>query len=165
MGAGKSFIGGQLAEHLELPFVDIDQQIEQESGMTIQQIFTHQGEAAFRVLEEEVLAKYLASTPPAVIATGGGCILSQNNRELLNQSSWVVYLMVSAAVAIARCENHKHIRPLLQDENPLACWEMITQKRQMHYDSVADMIFNTDDLSVNELVAQILTAKDAQNGC
>ena len=158
MGAGKSFVGEQLAAHLNLPFIDIDREIEKSSGMTAHQIFRHDGEAAFRMLEEQALAKVLDLSEPAVIATGGGCVLAKSNRNKLAQNSWVVYLKVSGSVAIARCTDGERVRPLLQDENPLARWELISHERQVHYDSLANVSINTDETPAKELVAKIAAA-------
>ena len=155
MGAGKSFIGERLAQYLKLPFVDIDHEVEISTGMTVSQLFKHSGQAAFRMLEEQALAKVLAATSPLVIATGGGCVLAQSNRELMAKNSWVVYLKVSAEVALARCKESKGIRPLLEDENPLTRWEAMAQARQPHYEMFADATFDTDHVSVAYLVSQI----------
>lgn len=158
MCAGKSFIGEQLAQHLNFQFIDIDHEVEFMAGMTVQQLFKHQGEAAFRLLEEEALAKVLGTALHTVISTGGGCVLAKKNRELIVKSSWIVYLKVSANVALVRCESSKKVRPLLLEGNPLTRWEAIAQERKPHYETLADIVLDTDHALATELVAQIVEA-------
>src|SRR5919112_1527773 len=83
MGSGKTTVGGRLARILDRPFVDSDVQVEQRAARTVREIFETDGEAAYRVLESEVLAEALASEEPAVIAAAGGTILDANNRHRL----------------------------------------------------------------------------------
>jgi shikimate kinase len=164
MGAGKSFIGEHLAQRLGLAFVDIDREIEQDAGMTVAEIFAHQGEAAFRLLEEQTLAKLLKGAEPAVIATGGGCVLAQANRQQLQDHCWVVYLQVSGPVAMERCMDRAQVRPLLQSEDPLVRWEAITHERQIHYSGSADATVNTDGQLAQALVDQIVAEWEQVNG-
>ena len=83
MGAGKSTMGAQVARRLGRRFVDLDREIEARAGITIDELFARDGEAAFRVLEESVAASVLAAAEPAVIALGGGAVLSAETRERL----------------------------------------------------------------------------------
>jgi shikimate kinase len=156
MGAGKSFIGEQLAKRLNFSFVDIDREIEKSAGMLIHQIFEHQGEAAFRLWEEKELARLLQSQKPMIIATGGGCVLAKKNRQQLKDRCWVIYLRVSGSVAIERCGCLEKVRPLLQSENPLKRWESLFLDRQMHYEDLADVVFNTDGVSAENLIQAII---------
>ncbi|MEE9562588.1 MAG: shikimate kinase, partial [Thermoanaerobaculia bacterium] len=83
MGVGKSTVGQCLAAALELPFVDLDEEIEGHTGESIAGTFDQRGEAAFRQIEAEVLAA-VVRRPPAVIATGGGTVTREENRVLMN---------------------------------------------------------------------------------
>lgn len=163
MGCGKSFIGEQLAQRLHREFVDIDQQIVENSGMSIQQIFEHQGEAAFRLLEEEELQAAL-EVPNRVIATGGGVVLSRHNRECIQSSCWTVYLQVSATVALRRCEQSPQVRPLLNHDNKLEKWQEIMRVRESLYAELADSSFQTDTCSAAALVEQIIQAWEQKHG-
>lgn len=156
MGAGKSFVGEHLAQRLGLGFVDVDREIEQAVGMTVAEIFSHPGEAAFRLLEEQTLATLLKNAKQTVIATGGGCVLAQGNRQQLQDHCWVVYLQVSGSVAITRCADRPQVRPLLQGQDPLARWHAITHDRQIHYTSLADITVNTDGQLAQDLVDTIM---------
>src|SRR5262249_43250792 len=78
-GCGKSALGRRLAPRLELPFVDVDEEIEQAAGKSIKEIFVDHGEAYFRDGERRVIARLLASGPQ-VLATGGGALLNEETR-------------------------------------------------------------------------------------
>ena len=94
MGSGKSTVGRHLAGLLRCPFIDSDVEIVARSGADIPWIFDVEGEAGFRRRESAVLQD-LAQRPQAVIATGGGAVVSEENRTLMSNSGLVVYLDVS----------------------------------------------------------------------
>jgi shikimate kinase len=100
MGAGKSTVGPMLAAGLGLPFADLDHVIEQQQGRPVRDIFAADGEAAFRALEHETLASFLAG-PDAVLALGGGAVGHPGSRRLLSAVS-VVYLEVGYDEALRR---------------------------------------------------------------
>ena len=112
-GSGKSTIGRQLARQWHLPFIDSDHVIEQRLGCTIKQYFAEHGEAAFRDVEQQVLAELLAATAPCVLSTGGGSVLRAANRQALQAHSTVFYLQ-STPEDIARRLRNDTTRPLMQ---------------------------------------------------
>ena len=122
MGAGKSVVGALLAESLGYSHCDTDAMVEASCGMSIPQIFEHQGEADFRLHEEQALKEAL-SMQRVVISTGGGVVLSQSNQALMAETGWVVYLSVSAAISKARCEVEGDTRPLLARFPKQEDWE------------------------------------------
>jgi len=148
MGAGKTTVGTQLAELLNLDFIDTDLLLEQQFDSSIVDIFQNYGMQFFRHQESRVLAQSI-STPNSVIATGGGCILDPSNRQLLQQHGLVCYLTVSTVVQrqrLAGCNTRPlYLSATMSDRAPL-------------YASVADFSINTDMHAPTALVEQIHTA-------
>ena len=111
-GSGKSRLGKIVAEHLGLPFIDLDEAVQEASDRTIPDLF-RAGEEVFRTLETQALKDALAG-PKALIATGGGIVEREENRELLAQFP-VVFLDIDIEEAIVRA-SRSGSRPLLQDD-------------------------------------------------
>lgn len=113
-GSGKSTIGKQLAIHLDLPFIDLDKEIERETGQKIRFIFQEKGEAYFRELERDTLHKLIHEHLSFVMATGGGAPCFYDNLRQMKEVGITVFLNVSPA-AIARRMSKKGVkkRPLL----------------------------------------------------
>ena len=129
MGAGKSSIGGLLAERLGRPFYDSDASIEELTGCTVQELF-RMGEAEFRAQEAAVIRRIVAG-PPAVIALGGGALELGETRELLASSSFVVHLHLSWPEVRSVLPTLSADRPLLQQ--PLADIHRLYLDRQKTY--------------------------------
>jgi shikimate kinase len=116
MGAGKTSVGRLLAERLKMPFVDLDLEIEQRTGMAIREIFATGGEPAFRQLEHETLHQVLQGAE-AVVATGGGTVTFEPSARLLAASGLSVFLNPSFATIVGRIGGRGKIdRPLFRDE-------------------------------------------------
>jgi len=117
MGVGKSTIGKALAAELDYTFLDTDQLIEERTGADISWIFDVEGEAGFREREHSLLKELLEDrSQPSIIATGGGIIMREDNRRLLQGCDAVVYLSADIEQLIARTARDKK-RPLLQVDN------------------------------------------------
>lgn len=114
-GAGKSTLARLLAERLGRPWADTDQLIVAQAGRPIPAIFAEEGEPAFRDRESATLAEALAAGPQ-VLATGGGIVLRPENRALLRDRAFVVWLDAPDAVLLARLRAHDEERPLLADD-------------------------------------------------
>ncbi len=147
MGVGKTTIGKKLAKRLELPFIDTDQVVVKSHG-PIDRIFQTQGEIVFRKLEEESVANALAF--PAVIATGGGAILSETTQNNL-KSSYVIYLSTDGTHMKSRLSHSK--RPLLA--NGMDDWKRIYAERKPLYEQLADLEIDTSKMSLNETIRLI----------
>ncbi|MEO0396191.1 MAG: shikimate kinase [Cyanobacteria bacterium P01_A01_bin.137] len=130
MGAGKTTIGKHLAHTLNYRFIDTDDVIVQATGQSINQIFTEQGEAAFRDIETQVLAQ-VAPYTRTVIATGGGMVIKQENWSYL-QSGLVVWLNVSIDELMMRLSRDKS-RPLLKQGNLRDKLTTLLEQRQNRY--------------------------------
>ncbi len=138
MGAGKTSVGKILARKLQYPFIDVDEEIEKNAGTTISRIFEEKGEAAFRLLEEKTLERLVATTSQAVIATGGGIILSPTNRKLMRQEGVWVFLDASLEIIKQRIGHTTH-RPLLKSPNLAKIY-----KERMPYYRQSEIIINTE---------------------
>jgi len=151
MGAGKSTIGRVLAAELHLNFRDSDRVIEERTGANIPWIFDMEGEEGFRDRESTVLGE-LAKEQNMVIATGGGIVLRNVNREIMKASGYVCYLTASIDQLVERTARDKK-RPLLQVDNPRQKIIELLAARDPIYREAADFIINTDRRSP-KLVAQ-----------
>jgi shikimate kinase len=153
MGAGKSTVGRILAEKLGYDFMDSDHEIEARTGVTIPVIFDIEGEAGFRARETAVIDD-ITQQPGLVLATGGGAVLSAENRRHLAARGFVVYLRSTLPALIQRTKNDRN-RPLLQTENPETVIERLLTERGPLYEEVADLIVDTQQASVFRVVRHI----------
>lgn len=155
MGAGKSSIGRQLAKELRLTFYDSDTEIETRTGIGIPWIFDVEGEAGFRKREERVIAD-LTKLHNIVLATGGGVVLSESNRQALAGAGKIIYLDVSLAQQLTRIERDRERRPLANTDDLPATLQRMQALRHPLYQMLADWTFNTDNLSVRTIVQAII---------
>ncbi len=153
-GAGKSAIGRRLAQRLQLPFIDSDQLIEQRVGCSIREYFEREGEAAFRDLEQAVIAE-LATSTRGIVSTGGGSVLREANREQLKRHFHVVYLRASPEDLFRRLR-HDVKRPLLQVADPLGRLRELHDARDPLYRAVAHSVIDTGRPTVATLVHTIV---------
>lgn len=159
MGAGKSTIGRLLAGLLSLDFVDTDTVIEQRTGADIPWIFDVEGEEGFRDREASVLAQTLDGSD-RVIATGGGIVMRESNRELLKQHRGVIYLTADVEQLVERTARDKK-RPLLQVEDPRARIKELFELRDPLYREVADIIIKTDRRAPKLVAEEIVRRLEA----
>jgi shikimate kinase len=163
MGSGKSSVARSLARRFGVPFVDVDKRIENRAGTTIAQVFASQGEDAFRALESAALRDALREG--GVIATGGGIIKRPENCELLREASrsgaLVVYLRARPDTLARRIRRQPGVRPLIDaggvlnmDQTRLRVEELLAQ-RSAAYESCANVIIDTDELTLRQVVDAI----------
>jgi shikimate kinase len=152
-GAGKTTVGELLAARLDVPFRDVDHDIEQAAGMSISDIFTTDGEPAFRALEEQAVAAALADHA-GVLALGGGAVLSERTRALLLTPT-VVFLSVNLTEGMRRT-GLSTARPLLAGVNPRATFKALLDARLPLYREIATVEVATDELSPEDIVAAVL---------
>lgn len=154
MGAGKSTVGRFLADKLHYQFLDSDHVIEDKTGATIPMIFDIEGESGFRAREKSAIDD-LTQQSEIVLATGGGAILNPDNRKNLRSRGFVVYLKSSVDSLVQRTR-HDRNRPLLQTEKPEQVLKKLIEERGPLYEEVADLVIQTEQVSVHRVVKQIL---------
>ena len=148
MGVGKTTIGKKLAKQLGKPFVDTDKEIVKQHG-AIAKIFEKSGEQHFRTLESEFLLEALSSD--SVVATGGGVVTQERNREAL-KGSFVIYLSTNGRHMASRLLAGR--RPLLK--NGIADWKRIYEERKPLYEQVATVEIETSSKALNSVVSEIV---------
>lgn len=161
MGAGKTTVGRLLANFLEKKFYDSDREIQKRTGVSIPLIFEIEGEAGFRKRETEMLSE-LVKTGNIVLATGGGAVLSAENRELLKHSGTVIYLRATIDDLWRRTRHDKN-RPLLQTQDPRTKLTELYAQRDPLYRETAHIIVESGKRSARHL-AQLLAQQLACSG-
>lgn len=151
MGSGKSTVGKRLAARLGKQFFDCDQQLVQHLNVDIGTIFDIEGEHGFRQREHDML-KLLCAKSNVVIATGGGCVLRADNRELLQAAGVVIYLRITPQRQLSRLSRDK-TRPLLQAPDRAARLQKMASEREPLYAAIADVIVDSGDHSVAKMAA------------
>lgn len=149
MGAGKSTI----ARGLDPDFVDMDALLEDRLGMPIARFFEENGEAAFRQIEEEVLADLLKTDQ--VVSTGGGVVISQKNRDLLKENSDNIYLKADFETLYQRISADKENKRPLFLNNSKEDLAAIFNERQAWYEEVASKVIDVSKLSLEEIIEEL----------
>jgi shikimate kinase len=156
MGSGKSTVGRELHRLLGYPLVDMDALIEERAGKPITRIFEEDGEAAFRNLESRLLEELALTLDSGhIIATGGGVVVSPQNRACLRRLGYVVWLCAPASVIFNRTRNSVE-RPLLHTGDPAARIQNLLAQRDPWYGDCAHLKLDTVGLSSREIAAGIL---------
>ena len=189
MGCGKSSVGRRLSQLLCCPFIDLDEAVEQAAGKSIPEIFASDGEAAFRTLETQILKDILSAeherqyapcevgrvneiptTISAVLALGGGTVMTPGCAEMVHKNTCCIYLRASIDTLLERLSSNTANRPLLtrdphaalqgaqQRGNPLQerIAELLEQ-RASTYEKTANIIIDTDGKSVDQICLEIFS--------
>ena len=146
MGSGKTTVGKIVAGELFLDFHDTDAKIEDSTGVTIDWIFDIEGEAGFRKRETATL-KEMVALNSIVLATGGGIVIEEENRELLASRGTVFYLHTPLNTQVERTAKDKDPEKVLAD---------LQKSRQSLYEEVADHIINTENKSGSDVANEIV---------
>lgn len=154
MGSGKSAVGEALAGILGYDLIDTDELVAKKAGKSIPEIFGDKGESHFRQIESEVISG-LADRQSVVLATGGGAVLDPQNRHVFESIGLTVYLKATARELYQRIKNDTG-RPLLAGkEDPRGEIKRILKERE-HLYMEADIVIDTEDLSVEEVVDELI---------
>lgn len=152
MGAGKTSVARKLARYSGVASLDMDTYIERRCDMKVREIFAESGEAGFRSVETDVLRE-LASGEPRLVSCGGGVVLAAENRAILKEGGYVVYLQVTAAEAASRISDVS-TRPLFGD---LEHAERVIQERLPLYREVADTTIDTAGRGTGSIARDVFT--------
>lgn len=158
MGAGKSAVGRRLAQRLDMPFVDADEEIEAAAGCTIADFFELHGEAAFRDGEKKVIARLLDG-PPIVLATGGGAFMNDETRARILETALAVWLRADLATLVERTARRDH-RPLLRGKDHETTLRALMDERYPVY-AEAPIVIDSGAGPVTETVEKVIEAIDA----
>ena len=154
MGAGKSAVGRTLAQVLDVPFVDVDHEIERAAAMSIAEVFARDGEQFFRARESEVLERLLAG-PPGVVSTGGGAFLAERNRAAISRMGVSVWLRADLELLWERVR-HKATRPLLHTPDPKGTLTALYEARVDIY-AKADLVVDAHPAySLGDMTKQVI---------
>lgn len=155
MGAGKTTVGEYLSAKLNRELKDIDCVIEQEQKKSIIEIFTDDGEEAFRKLESETIEKF-SNMSDLIISTGGGALEKANNLSNLQKNGIIIYLKADIEELFKRVKNETQ-RPLLKEQDPLEVIKKLIKKREKFY-LMADITIITDNKSPEKITEEIIKA-------
>ena len=169
MGCGKSSVGRRLSEPLCCPFMDLDSVIEEYAGKSIPEIFTANGEAAFRAMEQKVLEALTgggkmpltydrvnaAESEMVVLALGGGTVMTPECAELVQNNTRCIYLKASVETLVEHLDNETDKRPLLSGGDLRTRIEDLMSRRSATYERTAYMIIDTDGKTVDEIASAI----------
>jgi len=155
MASGKSTLGKQLAQSLQIDFLDIDIEIEKNAGAEISWIFEVEGEEGFREREKKALKRSVEKNN-VVISTGGGIVTKKENRDLMIAKGKVVYLKTPIEVLLERTEKDKK-RPLLARGNREEILKILKEERDPQYEEVANIIVDQSELkNRNTVIDEII---------
>ena len=153
MGTGKTSVGQKLAARIQMPLIDTDDIITEDSGMDIPDIFARYGETHFRDLESAAVRK-AANLENHVISTGGGVVLRESNLDVLKRNG-VIFCLTATSEEIWRRVGSETHRPLLQAPNPLGKIEQMLIERRPFY-AHADYEIPTTGLSLTVVTDKIV---------
>lgn len=155
MGCGKTTVGKSLAKLESAIFLDTDERIEEKQGRSISEIFASDSEKTFRDMETAYLKDLIRLRREGmIVSTGGGMPVRMENRELLRELGFVVYLKAEPETVYERVKDDTK-RPLLQCEDPLAKIRDMMEQRREAYESTAHYILQVDQYKQQELAEMI----------
>lgn len=155
MGAGKTAIGRRLAQQLNIPFTDADDEIEQAAGKSISDIFAEDGEDVFRNGEKRVIARLL-DDGSSIMATGGGAYMDEDTRQKIGETGVSVWLKANLDILFERVSRRDN-RPLLQTENPKAVLKSLMDERYPIYQQ-ADIVVQSRNVPHEKIMHEIISA-------
>lgn len=157
MGSGKTSVGQQIAEALDVPLVDVDDVILERTGMTVRQLWERGGEVAYRPLERDAVLHVLVDQRPVVLATPAGAVMDHLVREGIEMAdTFTVWLRAVPETLAARVAPSDH-RPLL-GQDPLGTLRQMAEERSATYEDLADLVLDVEHRSPEQLAAAAIAA-------
>ncbi|MEM0577062.1 shikimate kinase [Flavobacterium polysaccharolyticum] len=159
MGCGKSTIANKLSEKTTIPFLDLDQYIEEKANLSIKELFEKHGEVYFRKLEHEAFVTLLEQEQAIILGLGGGTPCYANNHELLLRPDVIsIYLKASVTTLFERLSRNKSKRPLIANLNDAELQEFIAKHLfdRSYYYNQAKYKVAVDGKTIDETVDDIL---------
>ena len=154
MGAGKTSVSAALGRMLNLPVIEMDEQISRNEGMTIPEIFAQKGESHFRQCETALL-EGLAAESACLVSCGGGVAMRQKNVDAMRRCGTVVLLTARPEVILERVKDSDE-RPLLQGRKNVTDIAALMAQRRSAYEAAADVTVDTSDLTIEEVCRAVL---------
>ncbi|HMR93049.1 MAG TPA: shikimate kinase [Chitinophagaceae bacterium] len=159
MGSGKTYWGRQLSKRLTLPFFDLDEQITEAEGKSINEVFEQHGEEYFRLREKDILHLLTESHDSFIMACGGGTPCYFNNIEYLNRSGMTIWINTPIPVLAERLLKEKEHRPLLKDLSDEQVKNFISKKfadRRLYYEQASLTV--DENMSLEHFIENIFHA-------
>ena len=156
MGAGKTTVGKKLAEKLGREFIDCDAELERQTGVDIATIFDIEGESGFRKREAAQLTKLLERRE-IVLATGGGAVLAEENRQKMSRNGIIIYLKTTVEQQLERLQMDKK-RPLLSVPDREKVLTDLFSQRDPIYQALADITILSGRRHSSQMAATVLNA-------
>jgi shikimate kinase len=153
MGTGKTAVGKELAQLLDMKLIDVDTEIEKTEKMDINEIFKRRGEQRFREIETEMI-KTISRNKNAIISTGGGAVLKKENMDILGEEGIIICLTATPETILQRTSTNSD-RPLLQVEDPFEKIKELLDFRKPHYEK-ADILIDTDGKNPLQIAGEII---------
>lgn len=152
---GKSTLARHIARHCGIKQVDLDSAIEEFTGVDIQTIFDYEGEKGFRAYETTCLKAVAQQSK--IIATGAGCILAKQNRQIMQNNGSAIYLNSPIEILLKNYMNSKHrTRPLLQNENPELKLRTMNELRMPLYKSIANLEIMVNHYTTSQILEKVV---------
>lgn len=154
-GAGKSTLGSRLARHLDLPFVELDAEIERDFGLSLSEIFALSGQSAYRRSERRVLGGVLEAYPSFVLAAGGSIVAEPETYEELLSRCFTIWIKASPEEHMSRVIEQGDLRPMSDNKEAMADLNRILAARTPLYaraDAIVDTAGSTVEASFREML-------------
>jgi shikimate kinase len=153
MGTGKTAVGKELAQLLDMKLIDVDTEIEKTEKTTINEIFRQSGEQRFRDKETDMI-KAVSRNKNVIISTGGGAVMKKENVDILRENGVIICLTATPETILQRTSPNSN-RPLLQVENPFKKIKELLDFRKPYYEK-ADILIDTDDKNPLQIAREII---------